>query len=64
MSFKHNVHVFPAPASVYETRHSLQRDINNKLGRNEHIVSVKYIDGQWWVFTETFGLELSKENKA
>lgn len=61
--FKHNVHVFHRSAREWASREALPRDINARLKRNEHIVSVNYADGEWWVFTETFGLDLDTANK-
>lgn len=34
----------------------LERDLNDRLAPAERIVGTHYIDGYWWIITESFGL--------
>lgn len=50
------VHKFEGGAGVFSTKERLQTNLDQKLAPAERIVSTQYIDGYWWVITESFGL--------
>jgi hypothetical protein len=50
------VHKICAATSAYDSRQDLEGKLNRDLAPAERIVGTHYVDGWWWIITESYGL--------
>lgn len=56
---KRRVHKFHMSSGNYGQKKELQDRLDTELAPAERIVGTHYIDGSWWIITESFGLGLT-----